>query len=153
MPRTKPFLLDTGILLHWIRGSHVAQTIDGQFQLQASSFKPLICEVTLGEIYAFSRGENWGGARHRKLAEIQNKLVPVDISDPRVIQAYADISTLAKKNGWALFHEHNDLWIAAATQVSGTTLLTLDKTAFLPLRGTPHLDVIVLDAATGWPIP
>ena len=153
MARTKTFLLDTGILLHWIRGSKVAQAIEGQFQLQSSGFKPLICEVTLGEIHAFSRSEGWGEPRHRKLAEIQSKLVPVDISDPRVIQVYANLATLAKKSGWALFHEHNDLWIAAATKVTGATLLTLDKAAFLPLRGTTHLDVIVLEAQSGWPVP
>ena len=27
------YLLDTGILLHWLRGGSVAQNIDGQFHL------------------------------------------------------------------------------------------------------------------------
>jgi predicted nucleic acid-binding protein len=79
-----------------------------------SPFRPLICEVTLGEIRGFSRDQKWGETRHRKLAEIQTRLVAVDISDPRVVDAYADLATLAKQNGWALFHEQNDLQTAAA---------------------------------------
>lgn len=150
MPDTPAYLLDTGVLLHWVRGSTVAQTIDGQFQLQSSNFRPLICEVSLGEIEAFARGEKWGEQKRNKLKELNKELVAVDISDRRVIEAYADLSTLAKSNGWAIFHDKNDLWIAAATRVTGATLLSTDKSAFLPLRDGKHVDVILLDAMTGW---
>lgn len=60
MPNSPTYLLDTGILLHWVRGSDVAEVIEGQFQLRASNFRPLICEVTLGEIEAFARSEKCG---------------------------------------------------------------------------------------------
>ena len=150
MPTTPTYLLDTGILLHWVRGSKVATVIDGQFQLRAASFRPLICEVSLGEIEAFSRSESWGAEKRNKLKDLKKELVAVDISDGRVIEAYADFSTLAKSNGWAIFHDKNDLWIAAATRVAGATLLTTDKAAFLPLRDERHLDVVLLDPMTGW---
>jgi predicted nucleic acid-binding protein len=153
MAAANTYLLDTAILLHWVRGSKVGEAIDGQFQLKTSSFRPLICEVSLGEIEAFARGEKWGEPKRNKLKELKKELVAVDISDARVIDAYADISTLAKSNGWAIFNDKNDLWIAAATRVTGATLLSTDKTAFLPLRGGKHLDVIVLDAMTGLPVP
>lgn len=58
MSTATTYLLDTGILLHWVRGSKVATVIDGQFQLRAANFRPLICEVSLGEIEAFSRSES-----------------------------------------------------------------------------------------------
>ncbi len=57
MPPTTTYLLDTGILLHWVRGSNVATVVDGQFQLREAHFRPLICEVSLGEIEAFARSE------------------------------------------------------------------------------------------------
>src|SRR5262249_3807585 len=101
----------------------------------------------------FARGEKWGEAKRNKLKELKKELVSVDISDSRLIDAYADISTLAKSNGWAIFSDKNDLWIAAATRITGATLLSTDKTAFLPLRNGKHLDVIVLDAMTGLPLP
>ena len=153
MSTSPTYLLDTAILLHWTRGSKVATTIEGQFRLTSSKFRPLICEVSLGEIEAFARGANWGEARRKKLKELSKDLVTVDISDYRVIEAYADLSTLAKSNGWPIFHGKNDLWIAAATRVTGATLLSPDKAAFLPLRDGGHLDVVVLDPMTGLKLP
>lgn len=74
MAPAKPYLLDTNVLLHWIRGKQVAENIDAQFQLRAAAFRPLICEVTLGEIEAFARGNNWGEARRNKLSELKDKI-------------------------------------------------------------------------------
>lgn len=147
------YLLDTNILLHWLRGSKVCETIDGQFQLTESGFRPLICEVTLGEIEACAMSSKWGEPRKAKLAEIRTKLVVVDLTDDRIIRAYAELSTLAKEQGLAIFHDKNDLWIAAATRVSGATVLTTDAKAFKQLRDGKHLDAVVLDPQTGWQIP
>jgi tRNA(fMet)-specific endonuclease VapC len=149
MPGAPTYLLDTGIVLHWVRGGKVAESIEAQFQLRASNFRPLICEVSLGEMEAFARDAAWGPAKQSKLQELKRELVVIDLSDSRIIEAYADISTLAKRNGWPIFHDKNDLWIAAATRVSGASLLTVDKAGFEPLRAGRHLDVIILDARTG----
>lgn len=151
MPNSPTYLLDTGILLHWVRGSKVATVVDGQFQLRAANFRPLICEVSLGEMEAFARAQNWGEPRRKKLKELRKELIAVDISDVRVMEAYADLSSLARANGWGIFHGKNDLWVGAAARVSGAMLLTVDKD-FLPLRDGGHLDVILLDAMTGWKI-
>jgi predicted nucleic acid-binding protein len=148
MPNHPTYLLDTGILLHWVRGSKVATVLDGQFHLLAANFRPLICEVSLGEIEAFARSERWGEQKRNKLKELKKELIAVDISDARVIDAYADLSSLARSNGWAIFHGKNDLWVGAATRFAGATLLTADKD-FLPLRDGNYLDVILLDAMTG----
>ena len=147
------WLLDTGILLHWIRASKAAEAIEAQFHLRDSSFRPLICEVSLGEIEAFARDSNWGTDKRNALKTLKKELVAVDISDTRVIDAYADFSSLAKANGWPIFHDKNDLWIAAATRVSGATLLTADSKGFLPLRDGKHLDAILLDVNTGRRLP
>ncbi len=152
MPHSPTYLLDTAVLLHWVRGSKVATVIDGQFQLRAAGFRPLICEVSLGEMEAFARAQKWGETKRAKLKELKRELIAVDISDSRVVDAYADLSSLAKANGWGIFNKKNDLWIGAATRVSGATLLTTDKD-FVPLRDDKHLDVIMLDAVTGWEYP
>lgn len=149
MPNPPTYLLDTGILLHWVRGSKVATVVDGQFQLRTANFRPLICEVSLGEIEAFARSQKWGEQKRNKLKELKKELITVDISDGRVVDAYADLSSLAKTNGWGIFQKKNDLWVSAATRVSGATLLATDKD-FLPLRDGKHLDVVMLDAMTGW---
>jgi len=147
------WLLDTNVLLHWVRGSKTAEAIDAQFQLRTANFRPLICEVSLGEIEAFARAERWSPEKRGKLKTLKKELVAVDISDDRVIDAYADLSTLAKSKGWAIFHDKNDLWIAAATRVSGATLLTTDKSAFQPLRDAGELSAVILDPLTGLQLP
>ena len=150
MAASPVYLLDTGILLHLVRGKTVADNIDGQFQLRTSPFRPLICEVTLGEMEAFARDESWKDARRARLKDLRKELISVDISDYRVIEAYADLSTLARSKGWSIFHDKNDLWIAAATRVTGATLLTMDKSAFAPLRSAGELNVIILDSKSGY---
>ncbi len=63
MSNPPTYLLDTGILLHWLRGKAVAEAIDAQFQLRRSASRPLNCEVTLGEIEAFARDSKWKDTR------------------------------------------------------------------------------------------
>ncbi|CAN5877631.1 hypothetical protein BH18ACI5_BH18ACI5_03810 [soil metagenome] len=76
-----------------------------------------------------------GGAQKlRRLAEIERHVVVIQISDQRVRQTYAELSTLAQSSGWPLFHGKNDLWVGAAARAAEAHLLTMD-TDFLPLRG------------------
>ena len=59
--------------------------------------RPLVCEVSLGEMLAFSLSRNWGAQKLRRLAELERHVVVVHISDPRVRQAYAQLSTLRSR--------------------------------------------------------
>lgn len=146
MPR--PFLLDTSVLLHWVRNDRAAQTVEDRYHLEESSFRPLICEVSLGEMLAFSHQLGWGQTKRQRLMALEKRLVVIDLSDRRVHEAYGDLSTLARRKGWALFNAKNDLWIAAAAKVSDAHLLTFDCD-FLPLRREPGWTVDVLDPKTG----
>jgi predicted nuclease of predicted toxin-antitoxin system len=79
--------------------------------------------------------------------------VRVGIGRPEVLASYAELSTVAKTRGWALFAQKNDLWIAAASLATNSELLTMDKD-FLVLRGyRPGWRVTVLDAHTALPVP
>jgi predicted nucleic acid-binding protein len=144
------YLLDTNIVLHWTRdGSPVAAEVERQFQLASSAFKPLVCEVTLGEMQAFARGRSWGASRLSKLAEVAQRLTIVSIASQAIYEAYGILHSRAKAAGLPIQHDHNDLWIGAAAQVTGSTLLSTDAKAFLPLRDTKLLGVVVLNAQTG----
>ena len=133
------YLLDTTILLHWTRDSAQAKAIEQQFQLSQLRMRPLICEVSVGEMMAFGRSQSWGAQKQARLKDIfEKQTVIVRISDPRVLDAYADLSTQAKSSGWSLFHGKNDLWVGAAARATGSHLLTMD-TDFLPLRGVAAL--------------
>jgi hypothetical protein len=99
---------------------------------------------------AFSLSRKWGAQKLRRLAEIERQVVVVLISDTRVRQAYAELSTLAQSSGWSLFHGKNDLWVGAAAGAADAHLLTMDMD-FLPLRGRTGWQVTVLDDKTGLP--
>jgi len=146
LPRT--YLLDTNVVLHWTReGSPVAEEIERQFQLASNPFRPLICEVTLGEMLAFARGRNWGKARMERWFKIEERLTVVPIGRKTIFEKYADLHSDARARGLPIQHDHNDMWIAATSEVIGSQLLSTDAKAFLPLRGT--CDVVVLDAHNG----
>ena len=148
-----PHLLDTTRLLHWTRDTSQAKAIDLQFQLSTLRMKPLICEVSIGEMLAFSRGRAWGAGKQQRLMDILDKqTVIVRISDPRVMDAYADLSTLSRSSGRSLFNGKNDLWVGAAARATQAHPLTMD-TDFLPLRSQPGWTVTVLDDKTGLPRP
>ena len=80
-------------------------------------------------------------------------LLVLPISDPRIHHRWAEIYSHARSNGMAIQHDHNDVWIAATAHVAGLKLLSTDRKAFLPLRGTRWVDVEVLDPNTGVVVP
>lgn len=148
---TPHHLLDTTVLLHWTRGKVQAEALDRQFQLNSSPLRPLVCEVSLGELLSFSRNPQWSERQRERMQAIEQHVTSVDISDRRVLEAYADISTLAQSSGWSLFKGKNDLWIAAAAAVTGAHLLTMDKD-FQPLQGREGWRVTLLDIHTALPL-
>jgi hypothetical protein len=108
-----PYLLDTTVLRHWTRNSPQAQAIDANFQLSSSAMRPPVCEVSLGEMPAFSLSRSWGTQKLRRLAELERHVVVVHISDSGVRHAYAELSTLAQSSEWSLFRGKNDPWVGA----------------------------------------
>ncbi|MFN7342433.1 MAG: PIN domain-containing protein, partial [bacterium] len=110
-------------------------------------------EITLGEIEAFAMSAKWGDARRQKLSEVRKKLVVIDLTDERIYKEYAEYSTLAMSKGWSIFHDKNDLWIAAAAKVTGATVLTTDAKGFKPHRDGKSLDASFLEPKTGWASP
>jgi predicted nucleic acid-binding protein len=150
MAQPSPYLLDTNIVLHFTRrGSPPAAAVESQFGLTTSVFEPAICEVTVAEMWAFAQSEKWGDTRKRLLQDVVDRLVVLPISLPGVHQRWSKLYSHARSNGLAIQHDHNDVWIASTASVSGLTLLSMDASAFLPLRGTDWLNVIVLDSKTG----
>lgn len=146
------YLFDTNVVLHATRqASPFSTAVDAQFQLRQSSFRPAVCEVTLGELWAFAQA--WGNRRRALLRQVINQLVVIPISRPSIHQRWAELYSHAKASGLAIQHDHNDVWIAATAHVAGLRLLSSDRSAFLPLRGTTWIDVVVLDPKTGYVIP
>jgi predicted nucleic acid-binding protein len=152
MSATQGYLLDTNIVLHATReNSPISTAVDTQFQLRNSPFRPTICEVTVAELWAFA--QSWGDKRKELLKRTIDDLLVVPIGDARIHHRWAELYSFARSKGIAIQHDHNDVWIAAVAHITGLKLLSMDGNAFLPLRGTAWVDVVVLDPKTGIIVP
>lgn len=152
MPDPRGYLLDTNIVLHATRqGSSFSRSVDARFQLSTSRFRPAICEVTIAELKAFALG--WGPARRAKLTQVIEAMVVIQVADPGMHERWAELYSHARAKGLSIQQDHNDIWIAAASHVSGLQLLSTDQAAFLPLRGSSWVDVQVIDPRTAFPVP
>lgn len=146
------YLLDTNIVLHATRqDSPVSAALDSQFQLSQLSFRPAVCEVSIGELWAFAR--SWGERRRDLLRSTIDELLVIPIGKEAIYLRWAELYSHARVHGLPIQNDHNDVWIAATAHVTGLRLLSADGKAFLPFRGTPWVDVIVVDAKTGLIVP
>jgi len=145
MPPPPAYLLDTNVLIEYARASIAGAALEAKYQFQASSFKPLVCIVTIGKVWAFAQHRNWAQPKRDRLQKLIDHLVQVDINSRDVLADYADIHTFTVKNGFAI--GDNDIWIASAAKATGATLITTDKD-FDPLHSA-YIRRIHVDPKTG----
>ena len=140
------FVLDTGIVLGYVRGAGFAEYVEKKYQLFSPPNIPLISIVTKGEIYSLAVQLNWGATKLKALEELLRRLPVVDISDEKVLQRYAEIDAYSLNRDLkrplpagqtARVMGKNDLWIAATASVLNAKLLTID-------HDFDHLDSIFL---------
>ncbi len=127
------YLLDTNILLIYIRDNATRQWIDQNYAPLSIGNIPVISVVSVGEIRSIALRNNWGKKRQQQLEELLNQLVVADINAEDVIEKYAEIDAFSqgKLKGKLLGTSSrnmgkNDLWIAATTAVTKARLLTTD---------------------------
>lgn len=143
------YLLDTNILVAFIRAGPLGKHIDTEYQPRQAKFKPLVSIVSIGEILSLARQFRWGAKKVEELQAIMDNLVTVDINAPEVLAAYAEIDHASRAAGRKM--GKNDLWIAATAKVTGATLLTTDKD-FDHLVAPPALiKRVCIDEALGKP--
>lgn len=126
------YLLDTNILLAYIRHGLLFAWIEAHYALTTTAPTPLLSVVTRGEIRALALRLAWGAGKQKHLNELLNLFIEVPLPFSGIVDAYARIDNHCQRNGLAL--GKNDLWIAATSQVTGATILTTDRD-FDPLHG------------------
>ncbi len=126
------YLLDTNILLAYIRQGLLYAWIEAQYALTTTALTPLVSVVTQGEIRALALRLAWGPEKHQRLHRLLDLFVPVPLPYSNVVEAYALVDNYCLRKGLVL--SKNDLWIAATAQVTGATILTTDRD-FDPLHG------------------
>lgn len=128
------YVLDTNILLHYLRESELSKQIDTQYNpLDSTLHDAIICVVSVGEIKALAKINHWGSKRIEKLELLLDELLITDIHSEDVIERYAEIDAFShgklidRPLGMSARNMgKNDLWIAATTSVLGASLLTTD---------------------------
>ena len=83
------YLLDTNILVHFVRDSRVWRRIVGRYDLLLHDPTPLISVVSIGELRAIARRNGWGLRRLSQADYICSHLLPVTIGDDPIFNAYA----------------------------------------------------------------
>lgn len=124
------FLLDTNILVHYTRGKELAVWIENHYNLFALPDYPLICEVTVGELYSLALQKNWDEKKLKELQRLIKMCVVVPLNLEGIHQTYAQIDYYSQKPGPGLSARNmgkNDLWIAATAHVTQATLLACDR--------------------------
>ena len=128
------YLLDTNILLLYLRGSNIAKYIDEKYSILSNNNKPVISVVTLGEIRSLGLQNNWGKKRHKLLTQLTNQFLISDINVETIISRYAEIDAYSQGKlrdkslqGSFLNMGKNDLWIASTASVLNIPLITTDK--------------------------
>ncbi len=118
-------LLDTNILLAYVRLGALGQYLEAVYNLYALDPPPLISVVTEGEIRSIALKKDWGAAKLVELQRLLTFLTIVPLPYSNIVDACARIDDHCTHNGFLL--GKNDLWIAATAHVTDTTLLTTDR--------------------------
>jgi len=119
------YLLDTNILVAYIRAGNLGKHIEHTYRLSGQPYKPLISIVTVGEVLSLARKfGGWGEKKIIAMNQLLDELIRVDISDDRILEAYAELDEFTRRHQTI---GKNDIWIAATAKATGAVLLTTDK--------------------------
>lgn len=119
-----PYLIDTNILLLYIRQDSRIGAIDRLYNPLAASATSIISVVTEGELRSIALQRDWGTPKMTAIEMMLKKFLIADIHVKEIIDAYAEIDTFSQgklKNRplsmSARSMGKNDLWIAATAYV------------------------------------
>lgn len=123
----RKFVLDTNILLHYVRQSELAQEVERELNLLSQNAIPMIASVSIDEMEGFVQRQEWGQAKINRLKKLVEKIAVIDIAaaDDQLMNAYATLWNYSKnalpgdKLGKSIGIGQNDVWIAALVTTDG----------------------------------
>lgn len=100
---TLRYLLDTNILVHYVRASVVWEQVRDTYQPLTSALQPIISVVTAGELRSLARQWNWGAPKLDRMEFALGFFKVQDILDDATLRMYATIDAYCKvsANRWA----------------------------------------------------
>lgn len=128
------YVLDTNIILSYLRKNDVWGLIETSLQFFDSGTKVYIPAIVIGELQSIAIQNKWGVNKQNELQLFINEFIKIDIISDEVINRYAEIDAFSqgRLEGKALNYSarnmgKNDLWIAATASILNATLITTDK--------------------------
>lgn len=129
------FVLDTNILIHWIRETPDVQEFLNRIGAFNRNNYMNISIVSVAELKTFAYRNNWGASKMSMLNRLVTALNPIAIDNQNIVDAYVEIDLYSQGK-----HPHrslpigsssrtmgkNDVWIAATTYFLNATLVTAD---------------------------
>jgi tRNA(fMet)-specific endonuclease VapC len=127
------YLLDTNIILGYIRRNAVAKAVSGILELTEDN-EVFVSVVCIGELWSIANQRQWGIARRAESGPFSATYQCADINDDALIERYAEIDAFSQNKlaGYSSGTStrnmgKNDLWIAASASLAGATLITTEK--------------------------
>ena len=118
-------LLDTNILVHYVRDDETWSHIRDDYQLLVVEPTPLISIVTAGELRSLSHQWNWGRGKRDRMEFVLGYFITLPVDSPEQVLMYAEIDSFCLEQGRIM--GKNDLWIAATAALTDARLLTSDR--------------------------
>lgn len=127
-------LLDTNILLIYLRKQETANALEEKLQLFGNENTLIVSVVTIGEIKSIALQNSWGVNRLSLLDQLLSSFLITDINTEKVIAEYARKDAFSQgklpelKSSFSSKNMgKNDLWIAATASAYNLTLVTTDQ--------------------------
>ena len=117
-------ILDTNILVHFVRASELWGDIRNTFNLFVIEPKPILSVMSHGELRSLSLQFEWGAAKLDQVEFCLDYFVRLSIDMPSLIKTYAELDQYSIQSGRVM--GKNDLWIAATAVTQRATLITTD---------------------------
>jgi predicted nucleic acid-binding protein len=128
------YVLDTNIVLFYIRKSQLARWIDEHYAPLSEESDAILCVVSNGELASIALQNDWSDAKKKTIRQFTDKLITVDLNDELLTKRYAEIDAYSqgklkgmKSQFSARNMGKNDLWIAATAKVTDSTLISTDS--------------------------
>jgi tRNA(fMet)-specific endonuclease VapC len=126
------FLLDTNVLLHFLRGKRAYYA--DNFPIDDVDSRLIISAVSIGELRSIALRNKWGVRKLNDVEMLIRKLFVVEVHNDTIHNRYAEIDTFSQgkldEKPLSLSARNmgkNDLWIAATASVFNATLLSTDN--------------------------
>src|SRR4051812_44813472 len=100
------FLLDTGVLLGYVRGAAFAAYVEKKFAPSRAPNLAVTSIVSNAELQSMALRRKWGSGKLAALATVLRSMPAVPIRQPSVIEKFAEIDAFNHRQHPTFAHRH-----------------------------------------------